>query len=269
MFDNAMAVFKLLEKSNCRKCGAPTCLAFAAQVFKGQRSIDDCPRLSPDVLAVYGGKRNQRLNPARELEAALAPLRKQLSGLDLASAAERLGGRFSSGRLTLKCLGKDVSIDSRGQFYTDIHVHEWIAVPLLTYIIEAAGVPVSGNWVSFRELSGAKAWYALFRQRCETSLKQIADTYTDLFEDLIHLFSGRQVQNHYESDISLVLHPLPNVPMLICYWKPDEAIGSDLNLFFDSTADKNLPVESIYSLCAGLVRMFEKLSLRHGVLPTP
>jgi len=37
-----------------------------------------------------------------------------------------------------------------------------------------------------------------------------------------------------------------------------------LNLFFDTTADKNLPVENIYALTTGLAHMFEKLAATHG-----
>ena len=84
------------------------------------------------------------------------------------------------------------------------------------------------------------------------------------FEDMLNIFNGKQVEKHYASDISLVLRPLPKVPMLICYWKPDDGLESDLTLFFDSTAHDNLPIESIYALGAGLVRMFEKVALRHG-----
>ena len=108
--------------------------------------------------------------------------------------------------------------------------------------------------------------YRLFGQRCEKPLKEVADTYTDLFEDMIHIFNGKQVENHYESDISLVLHPLPKVPILICYWRPDDGLESDLNLFFDSTAEDNLNIESIYALATGLVVMFEKIALRHGAV---
>ena len=76
--------------------------------------------------------------------------------------------------------------------------------------------------------------------------------------------SVRQVENHYASDISLVLRPLPKVPILICYWKPEDGLESSLNLFFDSTVEENLRIESLYALCTGLVRMFEKIGLRHG-----
>jgi hypothetical protein len=45
---------------------------------------------------------------------------------------------------------------------------------------------------------------------------------------------------------------------------PEEGLASSLNLFFDDTADKNLHINSIYTLGAGLTQMFEKISLRHG-----
>jgi hypothetical protein len=81
---------------------------------------------------------------------------------------------------------------------------------------------------------------------------------------MLHVFSGRQVANLFDSDISLVLYPLPKVPILICYWKPEDGLESSLNLFFDDTAEKNLNIESIYALGTGLVRMFEKVAHRHG-----
>jgi len=171
---------------------------------------------------------------------------------------------FNKDTLTIKVLGKNFSVDARGNLSSDIHIHTWVAVPVLNYILHGRGVPVSGNWVPFRELKSGKTWYRLFGQRCEKPLKKVADTYTDLFEDMIHIFNGRQVENHYASDISLVLHPLPNVPILICYWKPEDGLESSLNIFFDSTAEDNLNIESLYTLGAGIAQMFEKLAIRHG-----
>jgi len=49
-----------------------------------------------------------------------------------------------------------------------------------------------------------------------------------------------------------------------CYNKPEDGLESDLNLFFDSTADENLPVEDIYTLGTGLAKMFTKLARTHG-----
>jgi hypothetical protein len=264
-FKNAMEVFKLLEKSNCRKCEMPTCLAFAAAVFQGRKPLSDCPHLDADVIARFG-EPSPAEPTAGELEAqeALQELKQKAAAVDLAAAAKRLGGEYAHGKLTLKILGKNFSMDQQGNLYSDIHIHEWVAVPFLNYITEGAGKDPKGRWVPLRELPSGQDWYRLFEQRSERPLKRVADIYTDLFEDMAHLFAGRQVDKHYDADISLVLHPLPKVPMLICYWKPEDGIESALHLFFDETAEENLPIGALYALGTGLVRMFEKLAQRHG-----
>ena len=180
-------------------------------------------------------------------------------------AARRTGARYNGTTLTLKVMGKDFKVDAEGNLYTDIHTNPWVTTPILNYIIHCKGTPIAEKWVPLRELPSGQDWYRLFGQRCEKPLKKIADTYTELFDDLVHIFNGRPVENHYQSDIAVVLHPLPLVPMLICYWKPEDGMESDLNLFFDATAEENLGIGGIYSLSAGIVRMFEKLALRHGV----
>jgi hypothetical protein len=259
-----MEVFKLLEKSNCRQCNEATCLAFAAAVFKGTRQLEECPRLDEGVLSRYGDRSAAKNPQEEEAAAALAQLQEGISAVDLAQAAGRLGGVCTNGKLTLKVLGKDVGLDQQGRFYTDLHVHVWLAVPVLQYVLVGEGRPVTGNWVPLRELSGGKDWYRLFGQRCEKPLKNVADTYTDLFEDLVHLFGGRQVGGHFNADISVVLHPLPKVPLLICYWRPEDGIASDLQLFFDATAEANLNIEALYTMGAGLTLMLEKIAQRHG-----
>jgi hypothetical protein len=263
--NNPMEIFKLLEKSNCRKCNEKTCLAFSVAVFKGQKQLDECPRLESDIIEQFGGKIDKKTTPEQDMDESLEQLKRKIATIDIAASAQRLGASFSNGKLTIKILGKDFSLDSKGNVTTDIHVHSWIMVPVFNYIIDGAKTPVSGKWVPFRELEGGKTWYRLFGQRCEKPLKKVADTYTDLFEDMIHIFNGKPAENHYASDISLVLHPLPKVPILICYWKPEDGLESSLNIFFDSTAEDNLNIESVYALAVGLARMFEKISFRHGI----
>ena len=262
-FQNLMEIFKLLDKSNCRKCNEATCLAFAAAVFNGARQLSDCPTLDPKIIAQYSGSETVK-TMEQEAEEAIQQLQQEIEKIDLSSVAQRIGGTCKNGKLTLKVMGKDFSVDQRGAIFTDIHVHMWVAGPVLNYILFGGSGKVTGNWVPMRELKGGKDWYRLFGQRCEKPIKKVADTYTDLFDDMVHLFSGHQVERHFESDISVVLKPLPKLPVLICYWKPEDGLESDLHLFFDEAAEDNLNIESIYTLGAGLALMFEKLAHRHG-----
>jgi acetyl-CoA decarbonylase/synthase complex subunit gamma len=44
-----LEIFKLLPKGNCKKCGMPTCLAFAMQLAQKRAKLDDCPEISEDA----------------------------------------------------------------------------------------------------------------------------------------------------------------------------------------------------------------------------
>jgi acetyl-CoA decarbonylase/synthase complex subunit gamma len=47
----AIEIFKFLPKTNCGKCGVPTCLAFAMKIANKQAELSACPDVSEDALA--------------------------------------------------------------------------------------------------------------------------------------------------------------------------------------------------------------------------
>ena len=44
-----LEIFKLLPKTNCKKCRLPTCLAFAMQLAQKKVKLDDCPCASDEA----------------------------------------------------------------------------------------------------------------------------------------------------------------------------------------------------------------------------
>ena len=40
-----LEILKLLPKTNCKECGQPTCMVFAAQVAEGAKGLEGCPPL--------------------------------------------------------------------------------------------------------------------------------------------------------------------------------------------------------------------------------
>jgi acetyl-CoA decarbonylase/synthase complex subunit gamma len=51
---SGIEIFKLLPKTNCKKCGHPTCLAFAMKLAQRQASVDLCPDVSEDAKRILG-----------------------------------------------------------------------------------------------------------------------------------------------------------------------------------------------------------------------
>lgn len=56
---SGLQIFKYLpagkkaENSNCKKCGCPTCMAFALKLAKGGISIDSCPHIPADLRELF------------------------------------------------------------------------------------------------------------------------------------------------------------------------------------------------------------------------
>lgn len=261
---NAMEIFSVLDKSNCRKCGEKTCLAFAGAVYLGKRRIEECPHLGREDIAKVLKETGQITRREDNQDEYIVEMMQQVVSLDFKDVAERIGARVNGDVLIVSILGKNFGIHRNGTFVTDIHINPWVVSPLLDYVLKCKGVPVTGDWISFREIAGGKEKYALFKKRGEDVLKQLGDKYPDFFNDIVHMFSGKSVEERFESDVSVVLYPFPLVPIMICYWKPEEGLASSLNVFFDNSIDDNLGIDAAFFLGTGMAQMFEKLAEHHG-----
>ena len=51
----ALDIYKLLPKTNCKKCGCPTCLAFAMKLAQKQATLDQCPDVTDESKAALDG----------------------------------------------------------------------------------------------------------------------------------------------------------------------------------------------------------------------
>lgn len=262
---NPFEIYKLLPQSNCGECTLPNCLAFSAAVIKGQITLDACPYLKTADKEALVSRIGIREEFTRARNEDLELLQGQIRDIDFAQKAGLLGARLVAGKLCIKSLGKDFFIDTKGNVTSECHTHIWMTLPLLSYVVYSNGQDITGRWVPFRELKDGAPMNGLFMQRGERPLKKLIDNNSELLEDLLSMFSGQRADNRlFASDIALTLYPLPKVPIMICYWNKDSDLESDLNIFFDASAESHLKIESLFSLGVGLVMMFEKIVQKHS-----
>jgi hypothetical protein len=261
--NNHLDVYKVLPKTNCRQCGLAACLAFAVAVMQGHKRLGDCPFLPDGLGAEVQEPGGRKPEVADDIRRKVQALQEQVCRTDLGEAARRLGLQTRQGRLVIPCLGKDFSLGADG-IISSCHVNPWLSLPILSYALHGAGLEPRDQWLPLRDLSGGVDWGRFFEHRCEMPLKKVIDNYTTLFELIMDIFDGRAAPEQFDSDIAVLIRPLPKLPILLCYWKPEDGMDSSLHMFFDVTADRNLSIESIYILSVGLVTMFEKIALTHG-----
>ena len=117
---NPMEILKHLNKSNCGECSEKTCLAFAAAVGRGQKPLSQCPYVKKETVQQFGGDSVDPKPPNGETEEVSNLLKERLSKIDFAEASKRLDIPLKDDKLTLKVLGKNFSVDSKGNFFSDI-----------------------------------------------------------------------------------------------------------------------------------------------------
>lgn len=259
---NPLELYKILPRTNCSQCLLPSCLAFAAAVVAGSKKLGDCPGLAREPGAPLAGGPPASGGPELLQAAFLDKLQAQIAGVDFAAVAPLIGATLQEGQLVLNSLGKDFRVDQKGNLVSTCHIIPWVKAPLLSYITNPTHGEPTGQWISFRELKGGIDWQGLFTSRCETPLRQLADANPHLLTDLIELFMGRAVA-WYQADIALILHPLPKIPILICYQAPEGGLPSTLTIFFDQCCGVNLHLKALFTLCSGLVQMFTKIAEHH------
>jgi hypothetical protein len=258
-----LEIYASLPKSNCGRCVPRTCLAFAAALARGELQPGQCPQLAAGAAARIAAYLGARQAAHHEQEAELQRLRAGVAAVDFPAAVERVGATLVGERLGVKCLGRDFLIGRDGSIAADCHTHAGLAIPLLRYVLYGRGGRPTGRWLPFRELQSAGGRALHFEQMCEKPLKRLVEAHAELLKDLIDLFSGERTVNLFGADVSLVLFPLPRIPVLICYWEPEADMDATVHVFFDATATDHLSAQWLHSLCAGLVAMFEKIALKH------
>ncbi len=239
-------------------------MAFAAAVYKGTKQLADCPRLEQEIITTIQARLPEVRDLLSEQLQHLAPLRKEIQDMDLQQAAMRVGGKYINGNLTIKCLGKDFTITQNGELTSQCHINTWVHTPILAYVAHSLGRIPTGEWINFGKLKEGRALDQFFHKRCPEPLKILIDAQPDLFWDLTNMFAAQEVTGIASADQAIVLHPLPKLPMLICYWQAEDDLESQLNVLFDRTAANNIDVKSIYMLATGMVEMFQKIILAHS-----
>lgn len=256
-----LEIYKILPKTNCGKCLLPSCLAFAAAVVEGRKKIENCPYIDQAISTEISRNTSK---PAAEIDQAefMDRLRRKICEIDFQTVAPLIGATVQNDHLIIHSLGKDFRVSHQGKLLSECHIISWVEAPILSYITNKTHVEITGKWISFREIQGGIEWQGLFNKRCETPLRQLADENPLLLRDIIDLFAGQKV-DWYQSDIALILHPLPKIPILICYQAPEDDLQSKITIFFDECCSTNLHIKAIFTLCSGLVQMFTKIATHH------
>ncbi len=106
-----LEIFKLLPKTNCKKCGMPTCLAFAMQLAQKRAKLEDCPHVSeeskqklaaaaaPPMRKIVFGRKDSQLTVGQETVMFRHEERFYNPTVLAVTVSDKLSGRDLSSRI--------------------------------------------------------------------------------------------------------------------------------------------------------------------------
>ena len=177
-------------------------------------------------------------------------LRSGLLGADPHWLAERTQSVFhplqdGRGEFHLPLWGRQVAITFPEFIARDISTEE-ISNPmhqalLLYYFNIADGVPLSGRWISFSELSDGRFYNQAFQGYTGRHLARIFTNDQQSFERAAQGLEGVPASL---GDASYVFKALPRAPLLVIFWQGDEDFPSSFQILFDASANHYLPTDA-------------------------
>ena len=249
---NAIELYKELPKKNCGECSQKKCMPFALSLIKGDAELSECPYMTEDAVTEL----KKKIVHSDWREDLILRLREEIRNIGFSDVASHIGAELKGRALSIKCMGREFTIDPGGEVTTKGFITPWIKILILHYIKTGGSADLTGKWVSFSELKSGMVKASSFTRECEEPLREMLDKDFQKVTQLLSRFGG---ESRYDFPTEHAWHflLLPKMPVVILYWPADIEFGSKVKVLFDSTADKFLDVESIIFLVEGLVYNIE------------
>ena len=121
---------------------------------------------------------------------------------------------------------------------------------ILYYFHSSKGSPPRGNWISFSELADGQFYNSAFQGYTAQKIAQYFQMDYDKFETRNEEQCGEKVEF---GDGAYRYQILPQIAMLIVYWKGDEEFPPSYKILFEDIADYHLPTDGCAILGSMLV----------------
>jgi len=153
--------------------------------------------------------------------------------------------------LSVKFMGDEYSVDIADKKVLSLSCNaaakDFTSILILHYLAQKIkGLPApSGQWLTFRELSGVEGYSDAYHQR---SIEPIIRKYgknPEAIKDALKRLPGKLSTG---GDISIVIEAFENIPVLIKLWKQDAEFGADANMYFDASIKNIFCTEDIVVL---------------------
>jgi hypothetical protein len=171
-----------------------------------------------------------------------AALKKGWEDLAILAAPKHLSVKFMADEYALDLENKSVFSLS-----CNVPAKDFLSILILHYAAQKLKglAPLSGEWVTFQELSGIQGYYQAYHKRSIEPIIRKYGSNPDALKEVLGRLPGKLSEG---GDVSIAIEAFALVPVLIKLWKADSEFGPDANLYFDASIKNIFCIEDIVVL---------------------
>lgn len=139
---------------------------------------------------------------------------------------------------------------------TRMRVPRVLEILLMHYLTHADGTALSGIWINYRELPGAKLFGQKFENLVSQPMLEMFHADVDSFRKAAEGLGGRLMDGI--GDVAFVFRAFPRFPVACVLNIGDDEMPPSMNILFDKTAPNYLPTEDITILCGIMLSKLRK-----------
>lgn len=246
---NTIELYKNLPKKNCGECRQKNCMPFALSVIKGEAELSECPYLTKEEIETLKGS----VTKSDWREELILSLKEEIKNINFKDIADGIGAELKNSSLSIKCLGREFTVDRDGEIRTHGHITPWMKILLLHYVRTAGKGNLSGKLVSYSELKSGLIKASAFQRDCEDPLMELFNVDMNMVVAALGRL-GAESQKGFPTEHAWNIFLLPKIPVTILYWPSDNEFSSKTKILFDFTADRFLDTESLIFLVEGMIK---------------
>lgn len=130
---------------------------------------------------------------------------------------------------------------------------DYLYLFLLHYLMNAKEIPLSGQWVSEKDITGGAAFFRGPHTLPTQILAQAFGKDLQAFLDAGKRLGGTSLPM---ADAAFSFEITPKIPVAVLLWLGDDEFESEAKLLFDKTVEQHLPLDIIYALSVEICHAF-------------
>lgn len=138
---------------------------------------------------------------------------------------------------------------------TDGEAPIYLSILILHYLVTAEGIPLSGEWISYRHLPGGDIYTEPFKRRAVIPFLKAFGSHPESFIHAAAAIGGVRAAG---SGVTMIIPVLPRVPLNFTLWAGDDELPASAAILFDARAASYLPTEDYAHLPALLVEAMQR-----------